>query len=63
MGSELMSSRCRHEVVQTAVRTMTKHLHRTSLGARLAELPTGSPPGVAAFSDSTHMAGIQRGRP
>ena len=44
MGSELMSSRCRHEVVQTAVRTMTKHLHRTSLGARLAELPTGSPP-------------------
>ena len=44
MGSDLMSNRRRHDVVQTAVRTMTKHLHDTSLSARLAELPNGDGP-------------------
>ena len=62
MGSDLMSSRCRHDVVQTAVRTMTKHLHDTSLGARLAEPPERR---WSAFprlpQRATYMAGVQRG--
>jgi NTE family protein len=43
MGSNLMSSRRRHEVIETAVRTVTEHLRETPLGGRLAELPAGDP--------------------
>jgi NTE family protein len=43
MGGNLMSSRRRHEVIKTAVRTVTEHLRETPVGARLAELPAGDP--------------------
>lgn len=43
MGSNLLSSRRRHEVIQTAVRTVTDHLRDSGLRDRLAELPPGSP--------------------
>jgi NTE family protein len=47
MGTNLMSSRRRHEVVTTAVATVTEHLRRSPLGARLSRLPAGEPPFVA----------------
>jgi NTE family protein len=43
MGGNLMSSRRRHEVIETAVRTVTEHLRESPLGARLAMLPAGDP--------------------
>ena len=43
MGGNLMSSRRRHEVIETAVRTVSEHLRESRLGARLAELPAGDP--------------------
>lgn len=43
MGGNLMSSRRRHEVIKTAVRTVTEHLRGSATGARLAELPAGDP--------------------
>lgn len=43
MGSNLMSNRRRHEVIETAVATVTAHLRESPLGARLAELPAGDP--------------------
>jgi len=43
MGTNLMSGRRRHEVVETAVRTVTNHLRKSGVGARLAELPSGDP--------------------
>jgi hypothetical protein len=43
MGSNLMSSRRRHQVIETAVRTVTEHLRSSSLGAQLTELPAGDP--------------------
>jgi NTE family protein len=43
MGGNLMSSRRRHEVIETAVRTVTEYLRASSVGARLAELPAGDP--------------------
>jgi NTE family protein len=43
MGSNLMSSRRRHQVIETAVRTVTEHLRNSPLGARLAKLPAGDP--------------------
>jgi NTE family protein len=44
MGSNLMNRRRRPQVVNTAVRTVTEHLRRSSLGARLSEaLPAGEP--------------------
>jgi NTE family protein len=43
MGGNLMSSRRRHEVIETGVRTVTEHLRESPLGARLAELPAGDP--------------------
>jgi NTE family protein len=39
MGGNLMSSERRHDVVETAVRTVTEHLRATPVGARLAQLP------------------------
>jgi NTE family protein len=43
MGTNLMSRRRRHEVIETAVQTVTEHLHESPLGERLAELPHGLP--------------------
>jgi len=43
MGSNLMSRGRRNEVIETAVQTMTEHLHESSLGERLSELPRGLP--------------------
>jgi len=43
IGSNLMSSRRRHQVIETAVRTVTEHLRNSPLGARLAKLPAGDP--------------------
>ena len=43
MGGNLLSSRRRHEVIETAVRTVSTHLRESPVGARLAELPPGDP--------------------
>jgi NTE family protein len=43
MGSNLMSRSRRPEVIETAVQTVTDHLHDTDLGERLARLPRGLP--------------------
>lgn len=43
MGGNLMNSRRRHEVIQTAVRTVGEHLERSPVGERLAQLPAGDP--------------------
>jgi NTE family protein len=43
MGTNLMSRSRRHEVIEMAVRTTTKHLRETVLGERLAALPDGLP--------------------
>jgi len=43
MGSNLMSRGRRHEVMETAVQTVTDHLRASPVGERLAELPRGVP--------------------
>jgi NTE family protein len=43
MGSNLMNSRRRNAVIQTAVRTVTEHLQESGLDKRLGRLPAGSP--------------------
>jgi NTE family protein len=43
MGGNLMSSSRRHQVIETAVETVTKHLHESEVGDRLATLPQGDP--------------------
>jgi len=43
IGSNLMSSRRRHHVTETAVRTVTEHLRNSPLGAQLAKLPASDP--------------------
>ena len=43
MGTNLMSRTRRHEVIETAVRSVTAHLRQSPLGERLAELPPGLP--------------------
>jgi NTE family protein len=43
MGGNLMSSRRRHEVIETAIQTVTDQLHSSGASARLAELPAGDP--------------------
>ncbi len=43
MGGNLMASKRRHEVIETAVRSVTEHLRETPLGERLAQLPPGDP--------------------
>ncbi len=42
MGGNLMSRERRHDVIETAVQTVTEHLRETPLGTRLAELPPAS---------------------
>jgi NTE family protein len=46
MGPNLMSSKNRHKVVQTAIATVTERLRSTSLGERLAGLEPGMPEAV-----------------
>jgi NTE family protein len=46
MGPNLMSSKRRHDVVRTAVETVTEHLRSSSAGERLAALPEGLPEAV-----------------
>ena len=43
MGTNLMSRGRRHAVVETAVRTVSAHLHDSPVGERLAGLPAGAP--------------------
>jgi NTE family protein len=43
MGGNLMSSRRRPEVVETAVHSVTEHLRESGLAERLSELPVGDP--------------------
>ena len=41
MGGNLMRSDRRHQVIETAVGTVTEHLRASGVGERLKELPTG----------------------
>jgi NTE family protein len=43
MGGNLMSSKRRHQVIETAIETVADHLRTSSLGERLAALPAGDP--------------------
>lgn len=43
MGGNLMSSRRRHEVIETAVGSVTEHLLGSEVGERLSSLPAGDP--------------------
>src|ERR1700676_2365029 len=43
MGNNLMSRSRRHEVVETAVQTVTDHLRKSPVGEQLAALPRGLP--------------------
>jgi hypothetical protein len=38
-----MSSKRRHEVIETAVATVTEHLRESGVGERLKRLPEGDP--------------------
>ena len=63
MGGNLMSSRRRHEVIKTAVRTVTEHLRESPVGARLAELPAGDPRLVRQPDSAVNVARLPLGRP
>lgn len=43
MGGNLMSSKRRHEMIETAIETTTEQLRESELGERLASLPQGDP--------------------
>jgi hypothetical protein len=43
MGGNLLNAGRRHQVIQTAVHTVTEHLQTSPVGERLAELPEGDP--------------------
>ena len=43
LGGNLMSSKRRHEVIETAVKTVTEHLRDSEVGERLSKLPSGDP--------------------
>jgi NTE family protein len=43
MGGNLMSSRRRHQVIQTATGTVREHLHESGVAERLSSLPPGDP--------------------
>ena len=66
MGSNLMNRRRRHDVTKTATETVSAHLLETSLGERLAELPSGQtqlvrrPPGP--LRRVPDFAGLAAGR-
>ena len=70
MGGNLMSRNRRHEVIETAVRTVTEHLRGTPLGAQLAQLPTAPdqrlvrrPNGPPSSWPDFHEAGRARFKP
>ncbi len=73
MGTNLMSRARRHDVIETAVQTMTAHLHESPLGERLSALPTGlpalvrrpkgSPSDWPAFEDLARARTDRAGRP
>jgi NTE family protein len=56
MGSNLMSSKRRREVTETAVATVTAHLREAGLGERLAVLSSPSTAGGAAPTRATPAA-------
>lgn len=43
MGTNLMSAKRRHQVIEVAARTVTDHLRQPEVTARLRRLPTGDP--------------------
>ena len=43
MGTNLMSRARRHQVIETAVRTVTEHLRESPVGEQLSRLPAGTP--------------------
>jgi len=43
MGGNLMSGRRRHQVIETAIETVTQHLHSSDVGEQLGRLPAGDP--------------------
>ncbi|MFL5824757.1 MAG: patatin-like phospholipase family protein [Solirubrobacteraceae bacterium] len=66
MGGNLMSARRRHDVIQTAVRTVTEQLRESGLGERLSRLPAGHPylvdrpPGAPATWPNLRMVARER---
>jgi NTE family protein len=54
MGTNLMSPGRRHEVIETAVQTVTDHLRESRIGDRLAELPHGLPELLRRPKGETH---------
>ncbi|HXW57868.1 MAG TPA: patatin-like phospholipase family protein [Solirubrobacteraceae bacterium] len=54
MGSNLMSARRRHNVLQTAVQTVTDHLRESPVGELLATLPPGQPELVRRPAHGAH---------
>jgi NTE family protein len=70
MGANLMSRERRHDVVETAVRTVTEHLRDTPLGAQLAQLPAAldkrlirRPAGPPSTWPDFHEAALTRFKP
>jgi NTE family protein len=70
MGGNLMSRDRRHDVIETAVRTVTEHVRGTPLGAQLAQLPAAPdkrlirrPKGPPSSWPDFHEAGRARFRP
>ena len=43
MGTNLMSRSRRQQVIETAIRSVTDHLHDSPVGKRLRRLPAGAP--------------------
>lgn len=68
MGTNLMSRRRRHEVIETATRTVTEHLRASTVGETLRRLPAGRsalvrrPTGPAASWPDLHAAARRRRR-
>jgi NTE family protein len=67
MGSNLMNSRRRHQVIETAVRTVTEHLREPAIRDALTDLPAGipalvtRPPGApSTWPDFRELARLRR---
>jgi NTE family protein len=70
MGGNLMSRDRRHDVVETAVRTVTEHIRGTPLGVQLAQLPSAPnkrlirrPKGPPSSWPDFHEAALMRFKP
>ena len=64
MGTNLMSAKRRHQVIEVAVQTVSNHLREPEVRARLRDLPPGErmlvrrPPGsLPRRLDFAHLAG------